>query len=868
MKKIILILFIVLGCFIAQSQTYTGYTNINAGYNWLRGLFSALGAPAGGNAAFQTGQAQRAGALYYDSTGADSGFYYYSGTQWRLIGGSSIDSTLASQGLLMSGDTVVLGSPIGGGGSYFSNERVISTNRKIMHWTNGVQPTSGGPSFLPTFPTNINWSPYQFISSDTVTANDLSVPNINVPLAGMYASRQIYFADGIIRNQKMNGHNFQLQWNWKDTFSLATQGGDYNVGFKVENMYLPRGTGRQGVRASHGTGQTNSRYYAAPTLLVNTFLNNSAGNYIKVNGHLSGVNSYIVMGNVNSDTIGRFIYYTTGGFIPSGSNIGISYDFAPASYFDSPIIDSAYGWFDTARVKRHYWANKTVIGPSVGTANTWSSSDQLKVLGNVNITDSLKVSGLAGYWNNIAANYNARSFTDKNYVDSAIAAAGGGPQTLEDVINNGNTTTAAAFFDGANVIFNWNAGGETGVTFATGTSSPGAVSTYLQGSHTRDSTLSFIPAAGASKFDIDGSLITVDRHLYMPDESDTLATRSFARSMAGGTGSLTVGTTAITSGTNTSVLYNNSGVLGEYTVSGSGNVAMTASPVFTGTPTIPTPFTLGATSVTSTGTQLNYLNAATGTTGTTSSNLVFSASPTFTGTVGAAGINTSGFVTAGAGVATNSTAGNSNFYATGSTSANRTTVAAYLNGGAAGTGFRAGINGSTSYTITAGDDFSAFVVAGSTAAEAGSGTHRFIGGTTLQAPVITNAAGATTNAATLRIVGPPTGITPTNPANSIWVESGNALLTNGNLSLGTAGNKINITTGSNASIGQSAAMTAGTITISTTAVTASSIIMLVHASTGGTQGILSVGTITAGTSFVINSSSATDTGTVNWWIIN
>lgn len=56
-----------------------------------------------------------------------------------------------------------------------------------------------------------------------------------------------------------------------------------------------------------------------------------------------------------------------------------------------------------------------------------------------------------------------------------------------------------------------------------------------------------------------------------------------------------------------------------------------ASPTFTGTVTFPTPWTLGATSVTSTGTQLNYLNAATGTTGTTSTNLVYSASPTFTG---------------------------------------------------------------------------------------------------------------------------------------------------------------------------------------------------------------------------------------------
>lgn len=50
-------------------------------------------------------------------------------------------------------------------------------------------------------------------------------------------------------------------------------------------------------------------------------------------------------------------------------------------------------------------------------------------------------------------------------------------------------------------------------------------------------------------------------------------------------GGITIGTTTITSGANTKVLYNNSGVVGEYTVSGSGNVAMTSSPVFT-TPNI------------------------------------------------------------------------------------------------------------------------------------------------------------------------------------------------------------------------------------------------------------------------------------------
>ncbi|MSR88027.1 MAG: hypothetical protein EXS69_02630 [Candidatus Zambryskibacteria bacterium] len=56
--------------------------------------------------------------------------------------------------------------------------------------------------------------------------------------------------------------------------------------------------------------------------------------------------------------------------------------------------------------------------------------------------------------------------------------------------------------------------------------------------------------------------------------------------------------------------------------------ATLASPTFTGTVVMPTPFTLGATSVTSTGTQLNYLSSTTGTTGTTNTNVVFSTSPT------------------------------------------------------------------------------------------------------------------------------------------------------------------------------------------------------------------------------------------------
>ena len=69
--------------------------------------------------------------------------------------------------------------------------------------------------------------------------------------------------------------------------------------------------------------------------------------------------------------------------------------------------------------------------------------------------------------------------------------------------------------------------------------------------------------------------------------------------------------------------------------------ATLASPTFTGTPVLPTPFTIGAVSMTTTGTILNYLTNAGGTTGTNSTNIVFSTSPVLvTPTLGVASATT------------------------------------------------------------------------------------------------------------------------------------------------------------------------------------------------------------------------------------
>jgi hypothetical protein len=63
-------------------------------------------------------------------------------------------------------------------------------------------------------------------------------------------------------------------------------------------------------------------------------------------------------------------------------------------------------------------------------------------------------------------------------------------------------------------------------------------------------------------------------------------------------------------------------------------------------------------------------------------------------------------------------------------------------------------------------------------------------------------------------------------------------------------------------------LAAGTVTVSSTAVTATSRITVTVKTPSGTQGFLSVPTRTAGTSFVINSTSATETRVVQYLIIN
>lgn len=138
-------------------------------------------------------------------------------------------------------------------------------------------------------------------------------------------------------------------------------------------------------------------------------------------------------------------------------------------------------------------------------------------------------------------------------------------------------------------------------------------------------------------------------------------------------------------------------------------------------------------------------------------------------------------------------------------------------------------------------------------------------------PSAHSAVGASTitDAASLYIDSAPlagTNVTITNP-RALWVASGLTQL-DGGIRLGVAGTGLSIREGSNAALGV-ATLSAGTVTVSNTLVTSSSRIFLTP-QTLGTVSVPSacgISARSAGTSFTILCSQATDTSVIAWQIV-
>jgi hypothetical protein len=88
----------------------------------------------------------------------------------------------------------------------------------------------------------------------------------------------------------------------------------------------------------------------------------------------------------------------------------------------------------------------------------------------------------------------------------------------------------------------------------------------------------------------------------------------------------------------------------------------------------------------------------------------------------------------------------------------------------------------------------------------------------------------------------------------------------GQVAAQVAGSGFSVKTGSNCKMG-TATLSSGTVTVSNTAITSSSIVFLTIQSASGTLGSVYLGTVTAGTSFVISSTSALDASVVGYLIM-
>jgi hypothetical protein len=142
----------------------------------------------------------------------------------------------------------------------------------------------------------------------------------------------------------------------------------------------------------------------------------------------------------------------------------------------------------------------------------------------------------------------------------------------------------------------------------------------------------------------------------------------------------------------------------------------------------------------------------------------------------------------------------------------------------------------------------------------------YIGGA-VSATALMHMAASTTSVAQMRFTAG--GSAPTSPnIGDIWANSTDLQLNGLGFALNTVGAGLKIKEGSNATMGV-ATLVAGTVTISTTKVTASSRIYLSIQSLGTVTvpTTVAVTTVTASTSFVIKSANIVDTSVISWIII-
>lgn len=465
MKKIIFILVLFCVAFVGNGQqpVYPNYTNINSGYQWIRGLFTALGAPAGGNASFQTGQLPRAGALYYDSTGADSGFYVWSGLAWRQAG-SNLDTTSlsnrinlklnisdtaamllpylrsASEGLSYSGQDVRLGGPTGSNAP-LTTDRGINLNRRTLSVNNGHTYATG----------DYGYTPFSVTQIDTITTT--SPPTTSVPLYATHFQRTFRYTTGH-RTINTYGHRMLFQHEVEDSARLRGDGGDKNASLIADQWItpMPSWVTKSLVISGHGTNSWLQPREAVPSLLGNVVVRgNGIGGYVYFKGYTNGISSYLVMDGNGTDTVENHIYYSGSSFVVSPAKLMRSFFIHPQSAVLDNVVtpDSSYFLYNPYAMPSYMTGNQIF-----GYGSTYTPY-KLRVNGATYLSDSLTVGTQTEVSDTTGYDVVLRRRTDGSYVRirADLLGVGGTTPGIDDVLAQAQSlTTGRTITTGANVL--------------------------------------------------------------------------------------------------------------------------------------------------------------------------------------------------------------------------------------------------------------------------------------------------------------------------------------------------------------------------------------------------------------------------------
>lgn len=757
----------------------------------------------------------------------DSIRFRYGSETIAVLAGSAIDTIslsnridgkigYASNGLSKSGDTVMLGGPLGTPASIWE-KRVVDLNNNALYFikNNTSNPIAGTPGSTPLYG--------EFI--DSLNQNNPS--EAQLPTAATSWARILRMTGNYSYGYKV-GHAVTMSYEFGDTARVISNGGDFGGALynKLSFGYLPSfTTGRSAIQG--GVVSFESAYAG---LSIIEFASSNANRHIKYNGWVAAHNAVLRMTNF-PDTIENFIFYNAHSYKEASAKVLKSYGL----YMNGVPSDSAWTVYSPHVANRFYQSGKAVFG-----LGGFSSDYQLKVTNNTQLDSLTTASRLAqsdttGY--DVVLRDRTTGLHKHIRADQLGVGGGGSTPGIDDVLAQGQALTADRTID------------------------IGSHSLQINGSDTRFSEFRQNGFYGLGMQD-PITFNDASTSMYMNDSTSHIAFQ--ATNLNTGSGQANLSLTA---------KYGESRLLMEadsvvvrpakmkiVTIADSADYYITLQPkdqsvdykaiAYTHWPTGGGGGGGGAWgSITGTlADQTDLQSALDGKVGL-SGNETIADTKTFSGNIILSG-----------GIRTNSTSTSSNLAVQSSAALSSASVSELLFGGASTINYRALMRGSGTTGASANASIANLILGSVAVTEAASGTHAINANLAIKGQVINNGSGATTDAATLYIEGPPTGTaTITNPVNSLWVGSGKSLFTDG-LRIGTAANQ---TMGT-------ATLSSGTVTVNTTAVTADSKIFVSVDTPGGTQGFLSApsGSITPATSFVINSTSVSETSTVNWWIIN